>query len=352
MKKLLPILFLFCIGNLTAQVVDVITGLTQPLDIKIQGNTVFFTDFLDGSIYSFNHTDANPVAEELFSGLISPTTISLDGDLMYVAQNSSSSPSISVVDLTTSPLELTAILVNAIDPHSFFRSGDDLYIVSLGNNGIYKIDLTASDPMVEEVITGLMSPVHAHLDGNDLYIVEYTGRISKIDITDSNPVPVDVITDLEGPNHVTKIGDELIITEYIGNRISKLDLNAATPTPELLVEGLDGPTRVALVSGTEFIDMYITVYNEGKISKFTTDIVNTEEINVENQLVAFPNPARDFLFIKNIKGQQTCEIFNLQGQKISEMKVEANQSIDIRSVPTGQYILKIKDGQSLIFTKI
>ena len=71
-------------------------------------------------------------------------------------------------------------------------------------------------------------------------------------------------------------------------------------------------------------------------TNYATDV---EEIISENQLILYPNPVNEVLFVKN---QQVLsyEIVDLQGKIIS--RGGAVMGIDVSFLPAGFYFLKVK----------
>lgn len=70
--------------------------------------------------------------------------------------------------------------------------------------------------------------------------------------------------------------------------------------------------------------------------------LGTNEVTKDKVVMLFPNPAKDVLYIQGNKLEDSeIEIYNLEGRKINEFKLE-NDHINVSSLPKGVYILKIK----------
>jgi hypothetical protein len=84
--------------------------------------------------------------------------------------------------------------------------------------------------------------------------------------------------------------------------------------------------------------------------------VGVPSIENNRQLVAYPNPTRDFLGVKGLDVMPANEwkIFDLNGKLISEGKSNLSQ-IDVQNFTSGSYIIRITgtNGQSneIRFTK-
>lgn len=86
---------------------------------------------------------------------------------------------------------------------------------------------------------------------------------------------------------------------------------------------------------------------------YEVEIFFKEQLNIEEpqivENILFPNPAVDYLNIKNIENiSSNIEIHNALGEKL--MQVSGSNRIDIRSLPTGVYYVNI-NGQTEKFIK-
>ena len=77
------------------------------------------------------------------------------------------------------------------------------------------------------------------------------------------------------------------------------------------------------------------------------------KLNVE----IYPNPATDFLFVKNIENENEMEIniYNMLGQHFQNNTItNSSNKINVQHLPKGTYIIKVQDGvkqSSQLFTK-
>src|SRR5690606_38804659 len=79
-----------------------------------------------------------------------------------------------------------------------------------------------------------------------------------------------------------------------------------------------------------------------------TTATNIEDVNHEDGISIYPNPATNNITIENILRNSTLEICNLQGQKVYHTIVEQEQTLlDIKSLHTGIYFIRItnKNGE-------
>lgn len=81
--------------------------------------------------------------------------------------------------------------------------------------------------------------------------------------------------------------------------------------------------------------------------------VTTGIFNSKNELNAnpYPNPSKDGIFNVSIPSAERVELYNLQGQLVSELSLE-NYKIEIKDVPNGIYSLVIYTNKGISRTKI
>ena len=61
--------------------------------------------------------------------------------------------------------------------------------------------------------------------------------------------------------------------------------------------------------------------------------------------IAYPNPARDLLFIRNAGGRwQWSLLTNMEGQQVRSGSLTTNACIDVSRLPAGIYLLRLRDG--------
>ena len=68
-------------------------------------------------------------------------------------------------------------------------------------------------------------------------------------------------------------------------------------------------------------------------------------------LVLFPNPTRNFLFIKGIDEIAQITIFNVEGKKVIDCSVNFNK-VDISQLGTGLYAVVIKTKTNSFIRKV
>lgn len=81
------------------------------------------------------------------------------------------------------------------------------------------------------------------------------------------------------------------------------------------------------------------------LSAYSCTLGTTEtEADKENPISVYPNPVSDLLHV-SLQGNKEvkAEIYNMEGRKVMETKVNHNSTIDVSNLQTGNYILIIKD---------
>ena len=92
-------------------------------------------------------------------------------------------------------------------------------------------------------------------------------------------------------------------------------------------------------------------YNSSR-SNIAFDLYNgLNKTNKELIAGIYPNPAKDHFLIKG-ENISSVEILNLTGQLINRPKINSSCSVDISDLPTGAYLVKLKQGNSMIYSRI
>ena len=84
-----------------------------------------------------------------------------------------------------------------------------------------------------------------------------------------------------------------------------------------------------------------------------SSVLSTTENIAHANLSIYPNPASDFIFIKNLKNPANYKISDTSGRLLKEGKI-VSEKVDVNVLPKGNYILQIvtKDNiQSYKFIK-
>jgi hypothetical protein len=82
-----------------------------------------------------------------------------------------------------------------------------------------------------------------------------------------------------------------------------------------------------------------------------TDITNIRNTVMSNVRI-YPNPATDLLYIDGSEKELVVNIYNIAGSMLISKKVSNSDVIDISSLTSGIYLLKINDGASSEIRKV
>ncbi len=87
----------------------------------------------------------------------------------------------------------------------------------------------------------------------------------------------------------------------------------------------------------------ITVISNGVVShiavKQEAGTNSVSDLQYGNKLAVFPNPAKDFIQLNNLKQRGTISIFNAGGMKTKSIKIEQTDLIDISDLEKGIYFI-------------
>ncbi|NND94299.1 MAG: T9SS type A sorting domain-containing protein [Flavobacteriales bacterium] len=350
MKRLYTLIAIFFAAlsayQLKAQdVVDVITNVNQPTAIFIDGDDMYYGDFVGGLSKVQLSDPVNPIVVYPSTGVY---RTALNGnDLFITAINDGL---IVKIDITESEPTAIEVASNIALPSGIAILDDILYFSSQGGLGIVgKLDLTETNPQATIVQSGFSNPTGIAIIGTDLYVAEFFGnRVSKIDLNDSNPTIVEVATGLENPTALLANGNQLFVSEIGGNKVSTIDLGTEPALVEDLVTGLTEPTGLFL----EGTDLYISVFGENKIVKYAMPSVGLDYLNSSSdQLSVFPNPSSDFIQISDLDQKENYRIYSLLGLEVGSGNISPQENIDIQYLDSGIYMLIFDDGSTMNFMK-
>ena len=94
-------------------------------------------------------------------------------------------------------------------------------------------------------------------------------------------------------------------------------------------------------------ELYIAAINNGKVFKIKTNTtLSTQEDGLFSQIVVYPNPASEKVFIEGLRDRNTmAEIFTSEGRKVLDAtKIDVDNSLNITGIPAGVYYLNLTSG--------
>ncbi len=114
------------------------------------------------------------------------------------------------------------------------------------------------------------------------------------------------------------------------------------------LSALNGSDKIAILyySSDEWTPSYYCIDN------ITIDYINNIENEQFNNVEIYPNPAKDFITIKNI-AETDIKIYDICGKLVIYNYLDqTNQKIDVSSLKTGIYFVTLKQDNRLIYKKI
>ena len=87
-------------------------------------------------------------------------------------------------------------------------------------------------------------------------------------------------------------------------------------------------------------------------------ITNADILTSINQTAAFskvsviPNPTKDYLKITGISGKTTLTLFDMEGKLMMTKDAISNLTLDVRKLPQGEYILKLRNNDGSVAKRI
>ncbi|MBK6902711.1 MAG: T9SS type A sorting domain-containing protein [Saprospirales bacterium] len=270
MKLRFTFLMVFCLMAFaaSAQLVDVVTGVSNPWALALKDNDLYIgLDGSGGKVIKIDITQPNPAPVDVLTSLGYSGGLDIVGDELYIGLYQGNK--VSKINLTQ-PNPVPVDVVSVAYPNGILIHNNYLY-VSTDNDGIKKIDLAQPS----NVVTYAKPANYSFCSGglaikNDVVyftminsISQSPGGLFKIDESQPNPAATLVLSGLDTPFGLTLNGNFLYVAEY--TEVRKIDLGQEMPQAVTVVSGLNGG-RLAAFDG---LDMFITQYNSDKVSKLT-----------------------------------------------------------------------------------
>lgn len=91
----------------------------------------------------------------------------------------------------------------------------------------------------------------------------------------------------------------------------------------------------------------------GEAPGYTTfqNASNSQIASAAMQLMVYPNPATNYIMLKNSTGVQEIRIFNLIGRQVTSFTgVETGQTYPVTELPNGMYLVQLIDSGNKIMS--
>lgn len=349
MKQLyIPFLItMLCANFTTAQLVEVLpyNGGTS-YSLLLDGNTMYIgqSDY----IRTFDITDSTPSPVIFASGISLSISMVLNGANMYVS-NGSPVYRIMKLNTMTSPPTSSFVTENQPTASKLKIVGDYLYYTNFVADKIYRIDLTDPDYTVETVHSGIENNYAMQFKDNFIYVAERQnpGKLYKLDYTIPGAQPIDLASGLATPYDIEFMGDYLYISLNEANKIVRTNVTQSLPLAMEDVVDVVEPRDMEFVGDELYV---IDGINNNHLSKFDTSILGVPEPESAS-MTLYPNPVKNSLFLSNIHTPSTYIIVDLWGRVLQEGTVEPQKGIEVATLATGRYFLKVENTKVLGFLK-
>lgn len=98
--------------------------------------------------------------------------------------------------------------------------------------------------------------------------------------------------------------------------------------------------------------IYLDITNsEGDVATFWASTLSSSNFEAQHFSI-YPNPVTNQLYIESQEAFQRVEVFTINGKRILEANYQENQPMDVSSLPSGMYILKIETENGSVTKKL
>lgn len=269
-KYIFSIFCLFILQTAKAQLVEVLSGLTNPSGMTIHGNYLYISDRNEDHIIKIDLTQETPTPIAVINGLTDPTGLAIHGTDLYIAETNSNK--ISKIDISLENPEITTFTTDVNRPSDLEFKNNMLYISEIDGGKISNVDVTQSPIVVNEVVS-VFAPYRIAFHNDDLYALT-SDLLIKVNETNNT---YDTITDASTVSFTSSgmafKNDILYTTLAVGSpeydNIIQIDISETPVISKDLISGTGAFANDLLINGNE---LYVCNSILGSI--FKTDITN------------------------------------------------------------------------------
>ena len=150
-----------------------------------------------------------------------------------------------------------------------------------------------------------------------------------------------------------------LVTVYDGTKVKMYINGVLFKSQNLTINTLNGyfkmgetpsisgvPSLDARIDDLQIFDVALTDAQVNSL--FNGTLATSESSKTELQISIYPNPAKDFVFVKSEKQITKIELYDYSGKKLKE---SASKEMNISSLQRGNYLVKITDKEGNTQTK-
>lgn len=333
------ILILFVSVNLKAQLSDFITGLNRPVDLFLKANELYYLESVGNKVSKVNLDSETPTPETILL-IDGADALTMKDNILYMATGKGK---VVYADLSAETPVINELISSGLSsPRGLAIYGNFLFVADYYAHSLYKIDLSTETPELITVFdSGLSGPEKMLVEGDLIYLSQsgYGGKIYTFNPQDETPVLNVIIDDASNdmPQGMCKVGNNLFVALAGIDRIGKIDLSATTPQIEFFITNVNNPGAIVFYNN----NFYISEYHGNKLSKYPYIPTGLSKTFV-NEIVIYPNPCREKLYVKNIPAKAKYRIYNVIG-KIEKSGVIIRQQIEVNELNKGLYFISINN---------
>lgn len=111
-----------------------------------------------------------------------------------------------------------------------------------------------------------------------------------------------------------------------------------------------GGAPLLRLSKTDFYPSSGNIYNLYARQIGSTSVADNE-MELDPDIILYPNPANDIIQLKGIANDQAYTIYSIRGEEMKKGRVSASNKIQLQGLPVGAYFLKVGEERILQFVK-
>ncbi|HEY3901701.1 MAG TPA: autotransporter domain-containing protein [Chthoniobacter sp.] len=242
---------------------SLITGLNNPTSLTLSGNNLFVANFAGGfnpsTVGVYNATTGAPINAGLVNPITGPVGVVLSGNTLLVAANGFGlgNGTVGAYSASTGAAINANFITNLQVLNGMALAGNNLYLSTgtagpSSNVGVYNASTGAA--INANFITGLNSPFGLAVSGNKLFVaLEFANTVAEYNASTGLVINANFITGLNNPGGLLVSGNDLYVTNYgggTGTTVGEYNATTGAPINASLITGLNGPLGLALVGAS------------------------------------------------------------------------------------------------------
>jgi hypothetical protein len=345
---LIMICHYFNANTITAQITEVISGLSSPYGLAIdQASNLYISESGDtngNKISIMFLADQTPLVSDLFTtNLNTPTRLKIADNYLYVVETGSSQ--ISRFNMLVAPPQMLPYITSGLTgPIGLDVKSNNLFVGDYGSYAIKKINTSVIPFQTSLLDNDLATDIV--VDGEFFYYTNpIYGKVYANTVLNPSPIGGEIATGIVSPSSLLLHDNLLYISDKNQGKIYRIDPNGSSTKSQEIASGLNEPQSMVVYNN----HLYIAEMGANRIVKINLSTLNTGAFENDLSLTIMPNPVLNTLTIDTAKKIKAMFVFDSVGKKLETVTVSKN-TIEVSQLSSGLYFINLVDENNKTFS--